>query len=99
MSEMSNEAKARIKAKRKTNRDLLSNYRMSLDQDLYQYCTSLGGHDWSDWSKQYLSLYSPGYDRWQETRHCFACGKDETREIEEEVARIKTETGVDISLD
>jgi len=96
---MDKEFRDLIQTKKKVNRTLVFNYKCTLEEELYDYCKSLGGHEWSDWHKVYYSLYFSDFDRWQETRHCHACGKYETREIPEEVERIKEETGTDISLD
>jgi hypothetical protein len=72
----------RIRKLKQENRDLVCELRRHLEENLYNFCETLGGHFFWDWQEEvvYMLFGTKTYKR----RRCWACDKVEEILIKED---------------
>jgi len=74
---MKSENKALIRATKKKHLDMVSDFKLELQQELEVLCISLGGHDFWPWQSHYVEMLN-GFQK-ETYRICPICGKKEYR--------------------
>ena len=96
MSKIDEETLRFLFEKEKSNRDKVIELRRSLAKDLEDECLNLTGHDWWPWKDELCESICVEWRRYRSARECSICKKRESKEIPEEIKRLKEDYGTDI---